>query len=395
MIILGIEAAAKNAGAALMEDQRLVAEVFVSGRLTHSETLMPMIHEVLERSGKTLEEVDYLALTAGPGSFTGLRIGAATVKGLSLALKKPVVPLSTLEACAYTGSFPGEEQYYRAAIMDARRSQVYAAVYLGKKEVLPEGTYPLEEVAAYLKNALTDNKAALFFGDAVSLYREQLKRELGEKYLEAPAHIRELKASKNCALAGEKLEELGEKAARSGKELEIRYLRKPQAEREREERARNAAKEESIRCLELSHAAKMLEIEEKSFEDPWTIGMIEAELSAKQAVYVGYFEKEQLLGYAGCWQVLDEGHIMNVAVIPSRRGEGIGRRLLETLFEEGAGRGILYWTLEVRESNKAARSLYEKLGFELAGIRPDYYAEPRENAAIYWKGKSHESNDLQ
>ena len=100
MLILGIEAAAKVAGAALWRDGQIISEEMVNGMLTHSETLMPMIDRVMKSVSVEPEALTAIALSAGPGSFTGLRIGAATAKGLALGLDIPLVPLSTLEALA-------------------------------------------------------------------------------------------------------------------------------------------------------------------------------------------------------------------------------------------------------------------------------------------------------
>jgi len=96
----------------------------------------------------------------------------------------------------------------------------------------------------------------------------------------------------------------------------------------------------------------------------------------------------EVAGYAGYWQVMDEGHIMNIAVREDLRSRGIGRALMEAMLKEGDGLGILYWTLEVRVSNAPALHLYEKTGFTSAGIRPGYYSNPKEDANILWLSRS-------
>ena len=96
----------------------------------------------------------------------------------------------------------------------------------------------------------------------------------------------------------------------------------------------------------------------------------------------------EVVGYAGYWQVMDEGHIMNIAVREDLRSRGIGRALMEAMLKEGDGLGILYWTLEVRVSNAPALRLYEKTGFTSAGIRPGYYSNPKEDANILWLSRS-------
>ena len=99
-------------------------------------------------------------------------------------------------------------------------------------------------------------------------------------------------------------------------------------------------------------------------------------------------ETGEVAGYAGYWQVMDEGHIMNIAVREDLRSRGIGHALMEAMLKEGDGLGILYWTLEVRVSNAPALHLYEKTGFTSAGIRPGYYSNPKEDANILWLSRS-------
>ena len=126
MIVLAIEASAQVASVAVQRDEMLLAEQMINGKLTHSETLMPMVQSVMCQAELEPAELDMLAVTVGPGSFTGLRIGAATVKGLALGLDIPVMPLPTLEVLAY-GAVLSDGQI--VPIMDARRGQVYAALY--------------------------------------------------------------------------------------------------------------------------------------------------------------------------------------------------------------------------------------------------------------------------
>lgn len=233
MVILGIEAAARNCSAAVYEEGILLAEIRSNAGMTHSETLLPMVDKALSLAGKTIDECGAIALTKGPGSFTGLRIGAATAKGLALGLGKPLIPVGTLEALTFMS---GVEHVIRVGIMDARRHQVYTAAYrtdtTGEEVVVAPEAMPAEELLEILKKTEGDT---LFFGDAVPLYRNLFKEGLQERYHEAPVPMRELNAASVCALAAELLEK-DPSAAIPGDELVLDYLRKPQAERERDER---------------------------------------------------------------------------------------------------------------------------------------------------------------
>ncbi|MBO4888492.1 MAG: ribosomal protein S18-alanine N-acetyltransferase [Firmicutes bacterium] len=134
---------------------------------------------------------------------------------------------------------------------------------------------------------------------------------------------------------------------------------------------------------------QIMRIEEESFSSPWSRQSMEQELAGDQAHYfTACDEQGEVIGYAGFWQVMDEGHIMNIAVRKDRQRKGIGQSLMEAMLSCGDALGILYWTLEVRVSNLPAVRLYEKIGFTSAGIRPGYYQHPREDANILWLTRS-------
>ena len=126
MTILAIESSSLVASVAITEDDVMIAEYTIDYKKTHSQTLLPMIDEMCRMTDFQLEKIDAIAVSAGPGSFTGLRIGSATAKGLGLALKKPLIHVPTVEAMAY--NFYDTEKYI-VPIMDARRNQVYTGIY--------------------------------------------------------------------------------------------------------------------------------------------------------------------------------------------------------------------------------------------------------------------------
>ena len=140
-----------------------------------------------------------------------------------------------------------------------------------------------------------------------------------------------------------------------------------------------------LRPMTMADLDAVCAIEEQCFSVPWSRESMKKELKGNdQAHYLVVEIDEKVVGYAGFWQVLDEGHIMNIAVAPEVRGQGLGEELMRAMLQQGAQLGIIYWTLEVRVSNIAAIKLYEKVGFTSAGIRPGYYEKPREDANIMW-----------
>jgi len=133
----------------------------------------------------------------------------------------------------------------------------------------------------------------------------------------------------------------------------------------------------------------VLRIEQASFVNPWTREMYLAELDNRGIFYcyVARNESKQIVGYCSFWRVLDELHINNLAVAPEYRGAGVGTALLTEVVRQGAELGAHRATLEVRLSNQAARRLYERLGFTVAGVRQAYYTNPVEDALVLWREK--------
>ena len=246
MKILALDSSGLVASVALLENDNLVAEFTVNNKKTHSQTLLPMLDEVVKAAGIELDTVDAIAIAAGPGSFTGLRIGAATVKGLSLALDKPIIPVPTLEGLAY--NFWGSDRLI-CPIMDARRNQVYTGIYAfesGNMKVLePQMAVDIEVIAEKLCRY---GRNVVFLGDGVPVFRQKLESGLleqltaaGNQFAFAPAHVNKQRAGAVGTLA---LQYIREGRTETADEHQPEYLRMAQAERERAEKeqaAREAA----------------------------------------------------------------------------------------------------------------------------------------------------------
>ena len=235
MKILALDTSGLVASAAITENGKVLAEYTLNYKLTHSQTIMPMIDEIVKMTETDLNTIDYIACSSGPGSFTGLRIGAATAKGLAHGLNKPIVAVPTLEALAY--NIFGTDKFI-CPIMDARRKQVYNAVYVpeGKKldVILEEDTRIIDDVLDYVKDVDCD---VIFVGDAVSLYKDKIA-ELDNAII-APASCNMQRAACVAALAEVYIEE---GKYMNGAEFAPEYLRKSQAERELEEKQKAGEK---------------------------------------------------------------------------------------------------------------------------------------------------------
>lgn len=238
MKILALDSSGLVASAAVLEDDILLGEYTINHKKTHSQTLLPMIDTIVQMLELDLATVDAIAVAAGPGSFTGLRIGAATAKGLGLALGKPLVGVPTVDALAYN---IGVTDRIICPMMDARRNQVYTGIYCytdGMLDVLrPQEAVSVTELAGTLNEI---GQEVVLLGDGVPVYLEQLKELLEIPYSTAPAHLNRQRASAVGALAGIYLKE---GRAQSAEEMVPEYLRKSQAEREREEREKKEEQE--------------------------------------------------------------------------------------------------------------------------------------------------------
>ncbi len=223
MKLLAIDSSSRAASVALVSDGAVIGEFFVNNKLTHSETLMKMVEDLFSVTQTKLSEVTAVAVTTGPGSFTGLRIGIAAVKGLSFGSDKMCIPVSSLLSVAY--NFLGEEKTV-AVCFDARLSQVYNAIFKvsadGVERITEDRAMPISELVKELKGY----QNVVLAGDGAEL----VYREFPASLL-APENKRYQKASSLCFAAAKNL-----KDGVSPESLVPTYLRLPQAERLRKER---------------------------------------------------------------------------------------------------------------------------------------------------------------
>lgn len=234
MKILGLDSSGLVASAAIVEDDILLAEYTTDYKKTHSQTLLPMLDELRKMIELDLNTVDAIAVAAGPGSFTGLRIGSATAKGLGLALDKPLIEVPTLEGLAW--NLWGTDKIV-CPLMDARRNQVYTAAYEFRREgegfqLCPVAEQAPRDIVEMLEMLNDLGREAIFLGDGVSVYRDLIRERCGIPYSVAPAGCNRQRAA-NIAVLGAVYMRQGKTVTAA--EHQPIYLRQSQAERERDE----------------------------------------------------------------------------------------------------------------------------------------------------------------
>ena len=219
MRLLVIDTSGPVCGVAVIENGKVLCEYTAQNRNTHSANLMPMTEAALASAGKTLEEMDAVAAVTGPGSFTGVRIGVATAKGLAHGAGIPCIAVDALEALSLSaGGFDG----VICPIQDARAGQVYGAAFRDGKRLIADEPMKLEE---YLEKILPLGDRFLFLGDGMPVHREKILAILGDKAVFAPPHLCYLRPSAAGILA------MGSETKTDYLNLQATYLRPPNAQK--------------------------------------------------------------------------------------------------------------------------------------------------------------------
>ena len=222
MLILALDTSGPVAGVAIWEDGRVRYEGAAVNKLTHSASIMPMVEEALCRADVKKEQLTHLAVTVGPGSFTGVRIGVTAVKAMAHALGLPCIAVDTLEA---TAAGIDQTDAVVCPIQDARVQQVYGAAFRNSERLMKDCALKLEE---YIEALSAFEGPYLFTGDGIIPYREHIVQLLGEKARFASAHNAYLRPAAAAALAARDAEQAVDYLT-----IQPMYLRAPQAERAR------------------------------------------------------------------------------------------------------------------------------------------------------------------
>lgn len=238
MKILAIESSTMVASVAIVSEETLLAEYTINHKKTHSQTLLSMIDEIVKMSETNIEDVDAIAVSGGPGSFTGLRIGSSTGKGLGLALDKPMIHIPTMDAMAYNlfGT-----KYLVCPMMDARRSQVYSGIYECEDALVIKREQNLSLISEVVEELNVLRRGVILMGDGVPINFKYIQDNLNVPYFIAPPHLNRNKAGAVGALAIEYY--IAGKTEHAREHLP-NYLRASQAERELQEKMQSNKGEE-------------------------------------------------------------------------------------------------------------------------------------------------------
>ncbi|SHJ67452.1 tRNA (adenosine(37)-N6)-threonylcarbamoyltransferase complex dimerization subunit type 1 TsaB [Paramaledivibacter caminithermalis] len=238
MNILAIDTSSIVATVAVMDRKKLLGEYTINSPMTHSQKLMPIIDELLSTLELSMEDIELIAVSRGPGSFTGIRIGIATVKGLAHGWNIPVIGVSSLEGLAYNITYSKE---LICPIMDARRNQVYTGVYKWVKhklvDIIKEAPSSIDKLIDELKQR---QEKVIFLGDGLGRYKDDIISSLGEKAVFAPQYVNMQRASSIAQLALDKING-GQSKPENYLNITPVYLRKSEAERQYEEKMKRCS----------------------------------------------------------------------------------------------------------------------------------------------------------
>ena len=373
---LGIETATPVCSAAIVTREKSVAEYTLNTGASHEPHLMPMIERILCDTGIELRRLASIAVSTGPGSFTGLRIGLATAKGLALAQDIPLIGIPTLDGLSYNvaaAEIPHPAPCVICPLIDARKGEVYSALYRYKE---------MEKLTDYMVLPLMEllkqiTEPTLFTGH-IHLYREKIEKELGARALFAPPQLTYPKAASIAHLGILYLSSLPipltPPLIKGAGGINPIYLRKARAEEQLEITIGEMTEEDT---------PHVMAIEKESFPNPWSEDMFRSKhRNSGKPIFLVAKLREKILGYICGWALHDELHLGNIAIQRDFRSRGISKRLLQRIIDIARSREIKLVTLEVRAGNAPAQNLYRKFGFDVTDRHREYYQDTKEDAIV-------------
>ncbi len=371
MKVLGIDTSLSVATVCVIDDDKILGEMSVNVKNKHSETLMPIIKNLLDIVKVKPKEIEKVVCGIGPGSFTGLRIGIATAKAFAYSNNIKVIPMPTLTALALNIKYTNK---LIVPVIDGKRENIYYATYKIKNNI-----YKRVDAMAFTNiNELLEKfkgEEVIFTGDGAVVYKDKI--ESYNNFEIANSNDVFANASDMTLYALKHF--FNDEVAVN--ELKPMYLRKSQAERDYILKNIQNIKFELMRK---EHIDGVYEIEKNTFPIPWTKDAFLRELHNDVASYCVAVFQNEVIAYGGVWIVAGEANITNIAVKEEYKKMGIGEKMVENLIDYAKKNNCTGITLEVRVSNSIAISLYEKKGFKIEGRRKEFYNDNKEDAYIMW-----------
>ncbi|MGO8714084.1 MAG: tRNA (adenosine(37)-N6)-threonylcarbamoyltransferase complex dimerization subunit type 1 TsaB [Rhizomicrobium sp.] len=363
MKLLAVDTALGACSVAVLDGDTVRAHRFIAMPRGHAEALAPMVEEVLREAGLGLAGVDRLAVTTGPGTFTGQRVGLAFMRGLRLALKRPLIGVTTLDAMA-AAAVAESGRSWAAVLHEAKRGEVYATLVSAGKTVLPVQVAGFAAMMAEVEAAAGAETLA-FAGTAAEAAANWYRERGGQAALTSIRQPDALWVARLAARAAEP----------SGVPKPL-YLRPPDAKLPRQVFAASGG-EVLLRHGDRRDSSLLAVLHAACFADAWSAPSFEQMLDAP-GVFVRIAEHDgRAVGFALGRAAADEAELLSIGVLEAHRRTGLGRLLLERIALQAAELGAVSLFLEVAHTNEAARALYDRLGFQAVGTRRSYYREPR------------------
>ena len=381
MKILAIDTSSKRCSVTILEDNNILINLYNDDEKTHSVKLMPMVDEAFKKTGLTLDDVQLLVCSVGPGSFTGVRIGIATVKAFADVKNIPVVGVSSLESLAYNVKNITNSSSLVCSLIDAKNENVYCGLYHFEGDdcntitILAEDIDTTistikEKISEIINNSSLSNNVTsiknfyniIFVGDGAKIYKEKLANSFeNAKFTSDEQNIQDGISFAKAGLQKYKNGEYGDSSS-----ISPIYLRKSQAERALEEKIK-------IVPMDDKDIESITPNFQSEFDDFWNINNLKNDFNNQNSKYFVAKLDNKIVGFAGFMKICDEADIMNIVTKVDKRHLGVGTKLLKALISSAKEQGCTNITLEVNEHNTYAINLYEKFNFKRIGLRKKYY----------------------
>lgn len=387
MKILAIDTSSKRCSVAILEDSNILINLYNDDEKTHSVKLMPMVEEAFQKTNLALEDIQLLACCVGPGSFTGVRIGIATIKAFADVTNISVVGISSLESLAYNVKDKASSSLI-CSLIDAKNENVYCGLYYFENntcntvavlaESLEVTLTSIQEKLEEIQKSNPNIQDIIFVGDASQVYQNTIF----SSFANAKFASNEENMQNGISVAKSGLQKYQNGEYGDSSSISPIYLRKSQAER---------AFEEKIKIMDMT----MEDIEvitpnfQTEFDEFWNINNLRNDFANSNSKYFVAKINDEIVGFAGILKICEEANIMNIATKVNKRHLGIGAKLLETLITSAKEMGCTSITLEVNEHNTAAINLYKKFNFKRIGLRKKYYNNTDDAIIMFLNGDRH------